>query len=168
MWWPEAVHDAEEHFRIHSYREYRLIWWRDRANEVLALSAICFVLWCISGCFWPHPFNRYWIAFILWLGGCACALRFTKRRYYEKSLIQDPPTSRSMYKSVFIDKVPQRWHAATKAAGVYEGKTVSECDPDYFRECNKPLAFFPALRSRLIEWRVSKQALRKVTESAPP
>jgi len=158
-----AVHHAEEQFRVHSYREYRLIWWRDRATEVLILSAICFVLWCFAGCFWPSVFNRYWIAFIVCLGGCVASQRFTKRRYYENSVNQDPPTSRSMYKSVFIDKVPQRWHAASKAAGVYQGRTVSECDPNYFYECNRPLSFFPALRSRLIEWRVSKATLRKVT-----
>jgi hypothetical protein len=163
-----TMYPAEEQFRIHSYREYRLIWWRDRASEALTLSAICFVLWCIAGCFWPHLFNRYWIAFIVWLGGCVWSQRFAKRRYAEKSLNQDPPTSRSMYKSVFIDKVPHRWHAATKAAGVYEGKTVSECDPKYFRECNERFSFFPALRSRLIEWRLSKRALRRVTESTPP
>jgi hypothetical protein len=163
-----TVRDVEEQFRIHSYREYRLIWWRDRASEALTLSAVWFVLWCIAGCFWPHLFNRYWITFIMWLGGCVWFQRFTKRRYSEKSLIQDSATSRSMYKSVFIEKTPQRWHAATKAAGVYEGKTVPECDLKHFRECNKPLSFFPALRSRLIEWRLSKQALRKVTESIPP
>jgi hypothetical protein len=156
---------AQEQFRIDSYREYRLIWWSDRASEALTLSAICFVLWCIAGCFWPSLFNRYLIAFVMWLGGCIWFRRFAQHRYYKQSLTQDPPTSRSMYKSIFIDKIFERWHAATKAAGVYEGKTVSECDPKHFRECNKPLSFFRALRNRLIEWRVSKRALRKVTES---
>ena len=159
---------SRDQFRVHSYREYRLIWWRDRTNEALTLSAIGFVLWCIAGCFWPRLFNGYWIAFVVWLVGCVASQRFTKRRYYEKSVNQDPPTSRSMYKSVFIDKAPQKWHAATKAAGVYDGKTVSECDANYFRECNKPLSFLQVNRSRLIEWRRSKRALRKVTGSTPP
>lgn len=158
---------APDEVRVRMFREYRLIWWCDRANEVLMLSVIWFVLWCIAGCFWPRLFNRYWIAFVVWLGACMWFRRFAKRRYYEQSLNQDPPTSRSMYKSIFIDKAPERWYAATKAVGVYEGKTVSECDQKRFRECNKPLSFFPALRSRLIEWRLSKQALRKITESSP-
>ena len=158
---------SRDQFRVHSYREYRLIWWRDRATEALTLSAVGFVLWCIAGFFWPRLFNGYWIAFIVWMGGCVASQHFTKRRYYEKSVNQDPPTSRSMYKSVFIDKAPQRWHAATKAAGVYDGKTVSECDANYFRECNKPFSFFQANRSRLTEWRLSKRALRKVTGSTP-
>lgn len=160
-----TMHHAEKQFRAHSYREYRLIWWSDRASEVLTISAIGFAFWCIVGYFWPHFFSKYWLALVVWLGGCILFRRFARRRYYEQSLILDPPTSRSMYKSVFVEKVPQRWHAATKDAGIYEGKTVSECDPNYFHECNKPLSFFPALRSRLIEWRLSKRALQKSIES---
>lgn len=162
------MHHAEEQFRIHSYREYRLIWWSDRASEVLTLSTIWFVLWCTAGCFWHHLFNRYWLTLVVCLGGCMLFQRFAKRRYHEQSLNHDPPTSRSMYKSVFIDKVPQRWHAATRAAGIYQGKTISECDTIFFRECNHPLSFFSALRSRLVEWRLSKGALQKITESTPP
>jgi hypothetical protein len=156
-----------DYVRARMFREYRLIWWSDRAGELIAASSLVFAAWSVTACFYPRLFNWSWLGFIIWLIGCVWLRRFTKRRYRGKSINQDPPTSRSMYKSTFIDHYPERWHEATKAAGVYVGKTVSECEPNCFRECNEPLSFFPALRSRLIEWKLSRQALRKVTESTP-
>jgi hypothetical protein len=153
-----------DYVRARMFREYRLICWSDRAGELTAVSGLVFLAWSAAACFHPRLVNWLWLGFILWLTACVWFQRFARRHYRKKSINQDPPTSRSMYKSTFIDHFPERWHAATKAAGVYEGKTVSECDPNYFRECNRPLSFFPALRSRLIEWRLSKRALRKVTE----
>jgi hypothetical protein len=109
-------------------REYRLIWWSDRTGE---LSAASFLIVAMMAGF--HLTLFHWLSFTAWLSFCIWLQRFTKRRYWRHSLNQDPPTSRSMYRSIFIDHYPERWHAATKAAGGYQGKTVSECDPKFFR-----------------------------------
>jgi len=140
------------------YREYRLIWWSDRAGELTALSGLIFFTWSIVAGFYPRLFNLLWLSFILWLVGCVWLQRFTKRQYRKRSTNQDPPTSRSMYKSTFIDHYPERWHEATNAAGVYGGKTASECDIEYFITCDTPPPLIDRLRVRFSEWRLSRKA----------
>jgi len=147
-----------DYVRARMFREYRLIWWCDRAEELTATSGLVFLTWSIAACFYPHLFNWLWLGFIIWLIGCVWLQRFTKRQYREKSINQDPPTSRSMYKSTFIDHFPERWHEATKDAGVYDGRTASECDIKYFIACDTPRSFIDRLRVRFSEWRLSRKA----------
>jgi hypothetical protein len=147
-----------DYVRARMFREYRLIWWSDRAGELIVASSLVFAAWSVTACFYPRLFNWSWLGFIIWLIGCVWLRRFTKRRYRGKSINQDPPTSRSMYKSTFIDHYPERWHEATKAAGVYAGKTVSECNTEHFIACDTPPPLIDRRRIRFSEWRLSRKA----------
>ena len=149
-----------DYVRARMFREYRLIWWSDRASELTALSGLVCLTWSVAACFYPRLFNWSWPGFIVWLIGCVWLQRFTKTQYRKKSINQDPPTSRSMYKSTFIDHYPERWQEATKAAQVYEGKTASECGMEYFIACDTPPPLFDRVRVRFSEWRLSRKALR--------
>lgn len=141
------------------FREYRLVWWSDRAAGLTAISGLVFLTWSVAACFNLRFFNWLWLGFIVWLMGCVWFQRFTKKQYRKKSINQDPPTSRSMYKSTFIDHYPERWYEATQAAGVYAGKTASECDTEYFIACDTPPPLIDRLRIRFSEWRLSRKAM---------
>lgn len=147
-----------DYVRARMFREYRLIWWSDRVAELTTASILVFVTWTIAACFYPRLFNWSWLGFIVWLVDCVWLRRFTKRQCREKSTNQDPPTSRSMYKSTFIDHYPERWQEATKVAGVYDGKTASECDIEHFIACDTPPPFIDRVRVRFSEWRLSRKA----------
>jgi hypothetical protein len=69
-----------------------------------------------------------------------------------------------MYKATFIDKLPERWHATTGAAGVYEGKSISECDPRHLKIYADQPALLARLHARFTEWRLSIKASRRVAE----
>lgn len=147
-----------DYVRARMFREYRLVWWGDRAGELIAVSGLIFLTWSVAAYFSPRLLNRLWLGFIVWLMGCVWFQRFTKRQYRKRSMNQDPPTSRSMYESIFIDHYPERWHKATRAAGVYEGKTASECDIEYFIAFDTPPPLTDRLRIRFSEWRLSRKA----------
>ena len=147
-----------DYVRARMFREYRLVWWSDRAGELAAISGLILLTWSVAACFYPRLFNWLWLGLIIWLMGCVWLRRFTKRQYSKRSINQDPPTSRSMYKSTFIDRFPERWYEATKVAGVYCGKTASECDIEYFIKCDTPPPMIKRLHVRFSEWRLSRKA----------
>ena len=146
-----------DYVRARMFREYRLIWWSDRAGELTALLGLIFLTWSVAACFYPRLFNWPWLGFIVGLIGCVWLQRFTKRQYREKSINQDPPTSRSMYKSTFIEHYPERWHEATKAARVYDGKPASEWGMGYLIACDVPRPLIDRMRVRFNEWRLSRK-----------
>jgi hypothetical protein len=146
------------------FHEYRLIWWCDRSSELAAVSALVFVAWFLAALLWHLLFNVFLLCVAVWLFFCLMLRWVTKKRYLQKSTNQDAGTSRSMYKATFIDKLPERWYAATKAAGVYEGKTISECDPRHLQIYADQPALLARLHSRFTEWRLSKKATQRAAE----
>lgn len=154
---------APDEVRARMFREHRLIWWCDRSSELAAVSALIFVAWFLTA-LWHPLFNLFLLSVVVWLFFCLILRRFTKKRYLQESSNQDAGTSRSMYRATFIDKLPERWYTATKAAGVYEGKTISECDPSHLQIYADQPTLLARLHARFTEWRLSKKASQRAAE----
>jgi hypothetical protein len=150
--------------RARMYREYRLIWWCDRSSELATVSALVFVAWFLAALLWHPLFNVFLLCVAVWLFFCHILRRSAKKHYLHESSNQDAGTSRSMYKATFIDKLPERWYAATKTAGVYEGKTISECDIRHLQIYADQPALLARLHARFTEWRLSKKASQRAAE----